>query len=135
MDLFKWDKSYSVGLMSIDAQHSHLLDVINTLFDSMKKGVSEEVLDITLKELIGYVDTHFKTEENLFEKYKYPESKAHIIEHNDFRATVAKLMDDHVTGEKRISIETLHFLQKWVSNHIKNVDQQYSDFFSTLNLS
>ena len=51
MALFVWSDKYSVNIKEIDSQHKKLVDLLNSLHDSMKVGRGSEVLGKTLTEL------------------------------------------------------------------------------------
>ena len=130
MALLQWDDSYSVSVVEIDNQHKKLVAIINELHDSMMKGSVKGVLDSTLKELIGYAGTHFKTEEKYFDEYGYAEAAAHKKEHSDFTRKVAGFKKEFEGGRMGLSIEVMSFLSDWLKNHIKTVDKKYSRFFN-----
>ena len=84
MALIKWNEKYSVNVNEFDYQHKKLVDLINELHDSMKQGKTKEVLGGILDELVKYTETHFKTEEEYFDKHSYVNSMSHKREHKEF---------------------------------------------------
>ncbi len=90
--MFLWKKEFELGIDSIDEQHKKLLEIgnrINDLLCSHDDGDDnyDEIYTV-IEELKDYTVYHFKTEENLFIKYKYPEYSIHKKEHDDFIAYV-----------------------------------------------
>ncbi len=128
MNIVNWKSDMSVGIDSIDNQHKHLIDQINVLYNAMHDGHSKDVLESVLQELIDYGNTHFKTEEELFKTYNYPDKFDHEKEHNDFLNTVDDLFEQFKKGEYKVSLETLHFLRDWITHHIKERDMAYGPF-------
>ena len=63
MPLIEWNDTYSVGIKIIDEQHKKFFSIINTLFDAMKEGKGDELVETVLKELQDYVIYHFQSED------------------------------------------------------------------------
>lgn len=135
MKLFEWDDSLSVNIVSIDKEHKTLLDMINDYYSkihAIHNGFSTMSLKDLRIELIAnmkhYATTHFKTEEDYFEKYSYPEFKEHKKEHDDFVEKVIDLEDRLESGRLILTTELTDFLKEWLLDHIRGSDQKYSDF-------
>ncbi|MFH1279838.1 MAG: bacteriohemerythrin [Candidatus Eisenbacteria bacterium] len=135
MAYIQWDNSLSVGVKRIDDQHRRLIDMINDLDASVNQVWEEEAVNETLTGLFDYVQEHFRTEENLFDEHGYPEGDAHKKEHKAF---VGRLLDFHRRVEdhgKEIAPEMIAFLQDWLLNHIRKIDQKYAPFLAGKGLS
>jgi len=102
--------------------------MINDLDDAMRQGKGKEVLGKIISGLFTYAGTHFKTEENYFDRYNYPEANPHRKEHEDFTRKVAEFKHKFDTTKITLSIEVMNFLSDWLQNHIKVVDKKYSPF-------
>lgn len=130
MAIIQWNDTFSVNVAEIDKQHQKLIAMINELHDAMRQGKSNDVLKPILNGLIEYTGVHFKTEENLFARYKYPEAENHKKAHADF---VAKVMDFKTRFESSavgLSIDVMTFLSNWLQNHIKGEDKKYAPFLN-----
>jgi hemerythrin len=130
MGLIKWDDSLSVNVAKIDQQHQKLVLMINELHDAMKQGKGKEVLGKIVNGLISYTATHFKTEEDYFNQFGYPETDSHKKEHIAFVQKVSEFKDGFEKGKLSLSIEVMNFLSDWLQNHIKGTDKKYSQFFN-----
>ena len=130
MPLILWDNSFSVNVREIDEQHQKLFDLINSLYESMKKGLGKEILPKIIDELFHYVEKHFSTEEKYFDRFNYPESESHKIEHYNFLKKVSEFKKSYEEGQKGLTIDIITFLQEWLVRHIKVVDKKYSAFFN-----
>jgi hemerythrin len=131
MPLLNWNESYSVKIAQIDSQHKKLVDIINDLHDSMKTGKSKEVLGKILNQLIDYTANHFKTEEDLFDKYGYPDNIVHKRQHSDLVDQVLKFKSNFVSGKSVISIDLMNFLRDWLTQHIVGSDKKYTLFLNS----
>ncbi len=130
MSLIMWNNTFSVNIRNIDMQHQRLVDMINKLHDSMKKRESNNVLSGILNDMVAYTLVHFKSEEDLFEKYNYPAGTTHKMEHDLFIKKVEEFVSEFKSGSKILSIEVLNFLTGWLSQHIKIQDKAYTNFLN-----
>jgi hemerythrin len=130
MGLIKWDDSLSVNVAKIDQQHQKLILMINDLHGAMKLGKGKDVLGEIVNGLISYTTIHFKTEEDYFIHFGYPQTDSHKKEHIVFVQKVAEFKDGFEKGKLSLSIEVLNFLSDWLQNHIKGTDKKYSQFFN-----
>lgn len=130
MPLVVWDNSFSVNVSEIDLQHQKLFELINNLYDGMKKGTGNEILPKIIEELFQYVEKHFSTEEKYFERFGYPETENHKLEHYNFLKKVSDFKKGYDAGEIGLTIDIITFLQDWLVKHIKGSDKKYGPFFN-----
>lgn len=131
MSLILWNNSLSVNIKQVDSQHQKLVDMINQLHDAMKKGQANTTITKILNDMVTYTLVHFKTEEELFDKYNYSSKKVHKVEHDSFISKVEEFINDFNSGRKTLSIELMNFLTNWLSNHIKIQDKAYTSFLNS----
>ncbi len=129
MDDMQWRTEYSLGIPEIDNQHRKLISLLNNLLDAMRKGKGREIALATLKDLVAYTDSHFKTEEAYFEKFHYSDTTAHRQEHDALRKKALQLLEGQESGKLGISTEILHFLTEWIDTHILKTDKKYISLF------
>lgn len=126
MPLMEWEDRMNVGVREIDAEHRHLVSLLNQLFDAMQQGIGREKLGYILDSLVDYTDAHFRHEEKLFETTEYPASESHKKEHNNLRRQVIEIQNKYKSGElDTITIETLTFLKHWLINHTTGSDKKF----------
>ena len=130
MAMINWNDSLSVHVAEIDQQHKKLIEMINELNDAMKVGKGKDVLEKIVNNLIGYTATHFKTEENYFAKFGYPDTENHKKEHAAFVQKVSDFKTGFETGKLAVTIEVMSFLSDWLKNHIMGTDKKYASFFN-----
>lgn len=133
MSYIDWSATYSVGIDSIDQQHKKMIDIINELYDAMKQGKGQQMLNRTFAELAAYTQSHFKYEEDGFEKYGYLRSMSHKKEHTELLKQVFLYAEQYQNGKIMISMEVMDFLKSWLLNHILGVDKGYTEFFKEHN--
>jgi hemerythrin len=131
---FIWTEEHSVGVAEFDEQHKHFFDICNDLFDlAIGATFSKEAMLVKVAQLGSYANYHLFTEEELFEKIKYPGSAEHTKEHDMFRAKVRDFIDrsrDDTTDLQKLSREVAEFAAGWLFDHILFMDKKYTKFFN-----
>lgn len=124
-----WNESYSVGISRIDTQHKKLIDILNELYESFVDQTTGQKLEHIIEELNDYANYHFKTEEELFDEYAYPDTEKHVKEHQEFLNKITKFSDDLKANKKILTFQLMNFLRNWLLNHICGSDQEYVEHF------
>lgn len=125
MALITWTDSLSVGVESIDNQHTVLFNTINELHTAMMKGQGRAKVGELLCTLLAYTRSHFLDEETLMENAKYAGLATHRIEHRNLTKQVEEYERRYQQGDLTLSLELADFLSNWLKNHIQSVDQSY----------
>lgn len=130
-DLVKWSEKFSVNVEQFDNEHKNLLNIINKLNKATLEGEGINSVNEILDELIDYTAFHFKNEEELFQKYKYPYYKEHKKTHDSIIEKVLEMKDkfNENPDDENVIYEIMELLKKWIINHILGTDKKYSDFF------
>jgi len=134
MAYMEWNSTYSVEVETIDNQHKKLIEIINSLYDAMKNGKGQAELMHTFGELAKYTITHFKHEEDLFDKFGYARSMTHKKEHTELLKKVNLYAEQYQNGKIMMSMEIMDFLKEWLLNHILVTDKGYSPFMKEHNV-
>lgn len=124
-----WSDELSVGIEEIDEQHKVLLKLINQMHDAIHERHGSEAVDSTLTELIEYTRIHFAVEESLMRILNYSGYAEHHEQHQELLEHVVQLQKKLTSGNTAISFELMHFLKKWLTQHILEEDMLYSGFF------
>jgi hemerythrin len=128
MALMKWDRSFSVGVNEMDAQHQKWFSIINRLHDAMMTGKGRQMQETILAEMVGYTRTHFANEEALLKTRGYPKLVEHQQKHVVFTQQVQALEAKLLAGSSVLTVDVMDFLKNWLNNHILAVDTQYGDW-------
>ncbi len=126
MAFMTWDQSYSVKVAKCDEDHRKLFALLNNLHDAMSAGKGAQIIGKVVKDLSDYAKFHFAGEEQLLEKTHYPALASHLAQHRMFEKRVEQFHKDVEKGVLGQAISVGSFLQEWLTNHIKQVDKQYS---------
>ena len=77
MPIVTWRDEYSVNVAEIDTQHQKLLELVNKLHSAVETRIDKIDLEGLMVELVEFTAIHFSTEEQLMNKYEYPELEKH----------------------------------------------------------
>ncbi len=133
--LFEWTENDSVKIGVLDDQHQQLFGMVNELFTAMNATRGRNILGEILERLIHYTATHFEIEEDLMAKYDFPELDSHRNAHNAMRDKILNFRQQLDAGtNNNVAPELLVYLQHWLRNHIRVVDQRYSEFLNARGL-
>jgi hemerythrin-like metal-binding protein/PAS domain S-box-containing protein len=125
-----WRDEFSVKIPSIDDQHKELFSLIGKLAQAIRENNGKETVELVLSELIGYTEFHFKYEEDLFQKYNYPDSKNHIKTHKYFRERIEGFKYVSESEMQHLPTKLIGFLYNWLTTHILKEDMAYSPFLA-----
>ena len=88
MKSLEWKESYSVGVQSLNDQHKLLVGHLNTIYELFDSPDKKSQVGTLLTQLEQYAQIHFRSEEDLFTKYKYRELDKHALEHRFYEQKV-----------------------------------------------
>jgi hemerythrin-like metal-binding protein len=125
-ELFPWENKYVLGIKEVDDQHMKLVGMINSLHAGMRSGKGRVTTSGVLQSLMEYALYHFRTEEDLMNKYGYPGLLEHRTDHLVFMERVGEMAKRHGGGEFLVSLELNEFLKDWLSDHILTTDRKFA---------
>jgi hemerythrin-like metal-binding protein len=128
--MFEWKPEYSVKINTIDGQHQTLFGLARELSSAMDKGKGNTVMASVLDRLVSYTISHFKAEEDLMARYKYPRLAEHKAEHEALTKKVRALLAEMKAGRALLTIDVMDFLQDWLAKHIQRSDMHYAEFIN-----
>jgi len=115
---------YELGNIQIDRQHKSVCDMVNNLIRQCEKGLAAETVQETLAFLVDYTTYHFESEEALQLEVGYPGYIKHKKIHDDFKATVGKLVRNYKENGSSVILanDIRETVIKWLIKHIQNED-------------
>lgn len=136
MPFLIWSEALSVGVRQLDDDHQIMFEIINELYDAMRVGQGDELLEGIFSRLKAYTFTHFLREEALMKSYEYPHYVSHKKLHEDLIKRLDEFMARYSQDRNLVStIEISQFLQDWLLKHIKQEDFQYKKHFQDQGLT
>jgi hemerythrin len=125
MPFMTWTDQLSVGVPSIDNQHSVLIETLNELHAAMMKGKARAIAGDLLKKLVTYTRDHFAAEEAMMQAAGYPGLATHRLKHKELTKQVEEYVARYESGDITLSVQLLSFLSDWLSTHIQGEDKAY----------
>jgi len=129
MSSMEWKESYSVGLTEFDDHHRNLIELLNKVQDACMLSKQKAVFCDTVSKLAEYTCYHFTAEEQLMEELSYPGLAEQREAHALFTRKIAELYKIQALNNDECTIDLIEltqFLMNWLTNHILEVDKQYS---------
>ncbi|MDR2495037.1 MAG: hemerythrin family protein [Spirochaetaceae bacterium] len=121
-----WNPTLETHVAKIDEQHQELFRQADILVDPDKHG---RITDM-LKFLGEYVILHFRDEQNLQEKSKYPKYETHKKFHTEFLATFREMNRQYsATGDKEIVTAISNLVINWLRDHIMVHDKEFAEYY------
>jgi hemerythrin len=131
MTLVQLESDAKVNVREIDAQHEHLIALLNQLHDAMMRQEDTDTLGRVLSELIDYTQTHFRYEEQLMSEYDYPRYASHKAAHEKLMQHIVGLAEGFRSGEILLSFAIMVDLKGWAITHIEQCDKPLGAFLNT----
>ena len=130
--LISWDDKFSVGIEMIDKQHKHLLALTNQLYQACRVGGDERFTTFkdTMSRVVEYVRFHFKAEQELLQRVKYPDYAEHKKEHDKLIMQVIEFTKED--NKRFVPNSFVRFLKDWIVGHIGHSDKMYAIYISDL---
>ena len=91
MAYFQWADDMVIDNGPIDADHRHLVDLVNQLHTATSEGRGVEIVGQILEELIRYTSDHLRREEAQMEAVHFPNLEGHRKGHAHFVNSLREL--------------------------------------------
>jgi hemerythrin-like metal-binding protein len=124
-----WKNEYSVGVEKLDMQHQLILEIMDKLSFQAVSSTDFTIISETLTAMLQYSRQHFTTEEELMQKYGYPDMEQQKKQHGYFLKRTAELSIRAMETKEIAIIEMTEFLKNWWIIHILKWDMKYKEFF------
>lgn len=122
MPLIEWKDEYSVGVPDVDAEHRELIELINTLHESMQaRDGGTDVMEF-LGEIYARIASHFALEELIMRRHEYDEYHEHKRDHEQLLEEIRDIMDDYEDGKLLNEDDLARRLDRWFSEHFRTRD-------------
>jgi hemerythrin len=125
MDIFPWDQNLKTGLVEVDQQHQHLVEVTNKFGNLLSHDrVNPADLEQVFAELIAYSQYHFNEEETLMTQAVVDprHAKHQVHEHQNFLQEISLFHQRMATADAAAGKDLFEFLMNWLVYHILGSD-------------
>ena len=121
-----WRDGMNIGDPVIDADHHHLVEMINQFEAAIGGHIDHKAVARVLLGLVEYTGEHFKREEELQLQVRYPYYDSHRRSHRDVLKHLNGLLARYVclAGPERDAMvrDMAGFLREWLVDHIISSD-------------
>lgn len=128
-----WRPTMALGDATIDADHEHLIDLINEIETTLHAAGGKATLAASLDQLAVYGKEHFEREEGLMRRIGYPGLAAHHQAHIELRTQLGTLRgkiesaaQQDLPAKEAESLAAL--LRHWLLDHVFREDMQFKPF-------
>jgi len=130
IEIVIWDDKYATGIDVIDAQHRHLLELTNNLFNACvtRDNKLQAVFRDVMANMVKYVHFHFDAELKLLKAVNYPDYHDHKIKHDTLIRDILAAVKEDNEGKHFVPNRFVRTLKDWVFSHIAINDKEYSIF-------
>ena len=121
------DSLFLTGIPGIDDQHAEMIFMCDSILNRIKKeSPSQEVIDLSIQEIIGCFKSHIVTEENLLEMIGFPEAAVHKAEHKKIFSKLDKKKSELGANKKAGFSRFVSSFRETIFNHIDVFDREYT---------
>ena len=110
MAFIAWTEEWEIKIPQLDAHHKQLVSFINSFHDAIDKGQGDIAVYTILPELLNYTMYHFVAEEEIMEKYSYPQYKTHKEEHKFLVNKTINFYEKYNAGNTNITSAVFDFM-------------------------
>ncbi|RWX43337.1 hemerythrin-like metal-binding domain protein [Candidatus Electrothrix aarhusensis] len=118
-----WNKEYNVGVKEIDAQHKKFLRIIKKMAALHTQADKHAKVEKLQDQLLDYAHLHFRSEEALMERYKYPKIHEQKTEHALLMAELHRQVSAARRANSSVA-KMLYFLVQWFIKHTVYSDRE-----------
>ena len=127
MAFMDWKEQYGIENTMIDSQHQALFGLVNEVADRVRTGNMPEVKAV-VNRLAAYTVEHFRDEENIMMRAKYPGLEDHRLIHAELLEKVQELQVKLEKNQPVSMVGIIRFLSDWLKDHILKEDMAYKPY-------
>lgn len=123
-----WRDAMNTGDPTIDADHRHLVELINQFEVAISGGhIDHKGIGRVLLGLVEYTGEHFKREEDIQLAIRYPYHDSHRRSHRDVLKKLSVIVGEYTKtpdgpNRDRMVRDLSGFLKEWLVDHIIQSD-------------
>lgn len=126
-----WKRSFSTDLVSVDDEHRALINLLNSLSNTMREASTNLDVAIALDHLARETHSHFQHEEQVMANIGYDRLAIHRSCHADLLAEFGRRRDSLVQQFRQGEFEALiAYLKVWLLQHLVSEDTRLHRFLN-----
>jgi hemerythrin-like metal-binding protein len=127
MPIMEWNDTLDIGVNAMNHEHKQILDAMNRIYDAAQAGRAGDEINRLVEHLGSVCVRHFKDEEAYMASIGFPGLGNHKFIHEDLLNRYARHAEEIRKAGGNASGQFFHFLQHWLTAHIKGIDRKYGD--------
>ena len=126
----KWNSSLDIGVEAMNREHQDLIAQMSRVERINLRGTKTEISE-AFDDLITATELHFRDEEELMEKYKYPGIGFHVKLHESMLQTLQRHQEEYDRGTwAHLPSAVFDFFRLWIATHIMIADRKYGEWIT-----
>ena len=128
----KWTDFLSVGVPQMDTEHKNFISQVNELNKAVLKCRDKATIRRLMDSMLADAANHFRNEEQLLVKWKYPDRAVHAMKHVQLMAELDRVKREFETPAISYmgALKGLQINQLLI-DHLLKEDMKYRDFLIT----
>jgi hemerythrin-like metal-binding protein len=125
-----WVEELAMQSEELNADHREILQKLNGLLHALDSGDRSRIA-MACSLFCAEAQAHFANEKQLMLACDYPDSAAHIEQHEDLMRSVACIQVALTSGNGTWTpMNAISMLEKWFVPHLTHADRRLADFMA-----
>jgi len=121
----KWTPEYSIGIEELDREHQAYFEIVDKLGSALQLGCATDLLVELTETLIVKAERHFEHEQAEMRRWSYPNTTAHIAEHDQALGQLAELQQQALhDGTNQLALQLAQNMEQWLLRHVLVADTE-----------
>ncbi|MBF0160121.1 MAG: bacteriohemerythrin [Magnetococcales bacterium] len=126
----RWNQAFNIQVLEMDTHHKKLVQIANAIAAIIHVGQDRGSLEAAFERLVDYTEYHFVAEEQLMERYGYPDLEHHRDRHRQLVSQVLQYRQ-HLNDSGHLKQHDFNsFFTDWLVKHILSEDRRYGAFLN-----
>ena len=126
-----WTSEMDIGIPSIDSQHRHMADIVNSLCHELEEQVNTPSTEDVFRRFLQATSEHFAYEEKIMEETGYYDFESHQKEHQRLKEEILILEKKFKSYPNTMSsLDVFTYLRNWLLQHINESDRKFVGHFA-----
>jgi hemerythrin-like metal-binding protein len=122
----RWSSRLECGHPLIDEQHRRLFEIGGRLIHAAHKGMDRKGIETQLDTLISHIQVHFRTEEEVMARTRFPLTEEHCGHHHWLLQAALALRERYHTGEALAGEIVAFITEEVITEHILREDLKFA---------
>jgi hemerythrin len=124
-----WSDFFAIGDPEMDEEHRQFIKRMNEFDQAIVERWDDAAIGQLMTTIMAEATRHFDHEQQLLEKWNYPEAQAHAEKHSELATRLAQAMQDiqHADDARTRGFKG-RLIKQLLVEHLLQDDMEYRDF-------